>query len=49
MITQRTMLKEQIIELEAKLKNAALYADAFKQIRLHKKLEILKSTLLNID
>jgi len=49
MVTQRTTLQEQITEIEKILHNSVQSDDIFRQVRMYKKLEILKSTLLNLD
>jgi hypothetical protein len=49
MVTQRTKLKKEIETLEEKLKFAVINLDAFEQIDIYKRIEIAKSTLLNLD
>jgi|TARA_R110000803_G_C11762777_1_gene294158 hypothetical protein len=48
METQDITLQKEIRGLEKALKNAVYNGDAFEQMALHKKLEVAKSTLLNI-
>jgi len=49
METQRTTLIKEVKSLEQQLQVAVLNADAFEQIAIYKRLEIAKSTLLNLD
>ena len=49
METQRTTLSKEVKSLEQQLQGAVLNADAFEQIAIYKRLEIAKSTLLNLD
>ena len=49
METQRTTLSKEIKSLEEQLKGAVLNSDAFEQMAIYKRLEIAKSTLLNLD
>jgi len=49
MVTQRTKLSKEIKFLEEKLHHAVLNNDAFTQMAIYKRLEIAKSTLLNLD
>lgn len=49
METQRTTLSKEIKSLEEQLQGAVLNADAFEQIAIYRRLEIAKSTLLNLD
>ena len=49
MVTQRTTLSKEIKSLEEQLQGAVLNADAFEQIAIYRRLEIAKSTLLNLD
>ena len=43
MITQKTVLQSEIKLLETQLQHAAMFKDAFAQIKLHKELEEKKS------
>jgi hypothetical protein len=49
METQRTTLSKEIKTLEEQLQVAVLNSDAFEQMAIYKRLEIAKSTLLNLD
>jgi len=49
MVTQRTTLNKEIKTLEEQLHHAVLNKDAFTQNAIYKRLEIAKSTLLNLD
>jgi hypothetical protein len=49
MVTQRTTLSKEIKTLEQELHLAVLNGDAFTQMAIYKRLEIAKSTLLNLD
>ncbi len=49
MVTQRTTLSREIKTLEEQLYHAVLSGDAFTQMAIYKRLEIAKSTLLNLD
>jgi hypothetical protein len=49
METQRTKLKKEIETLEEQLQFAVINLDAFSQIDIYKRIEIAKSTLLNLD
>ena len=49
MVTQRTTLSKEIKTLEQELHLAVLNQDAFTQMAIYKRLEIAKSTLLNLD
>tara|TARA_R110000787_G_scaffold272347_1_gene379737 strand:- start:3724 stop:3873 length:150 start_codon:yes stop_codon:yes gene_type:complete len=49
MVTQRETLKEKISTLEAELFIASKNQDAFIQVDLYNQIEILKSTLINLD
>lgn len=49
MVTQRTTLSKEIKSLEDQLNYAVINLDAFSQIDIYKRLEIAKSTLLNLD
>jgi len=48
MITQADTLRKEIKLLESQLQHAALFQDAFSQIKLLKELEEKKSILINI-
>jgi hypothetical protein len=48
METQRTDLKKEIEDLEAKLKFATINCDAFTQMAIYKRLNDVKSLLINI-
>jgi|TARA_R100001369_G_scaffold48996_1_gene75525 hypothetical protein len=48
MITQADTLRKEIKLLETQLQHAALFQDAFSQIKLYKELEEKKSILINI-
>jgi|TARA_B110000908_G_C9954481_1_gene314030 hypothetical protein len=49
MQTQKDDLKQEVKDLEAKLNHAVFVSDAFTQISLHKKLNEVKSLLINIS
>jgi len=48
METQDITLQKEIKALERSLENALYNGDAFEQMALHRRLEVAKSTLLNI-
>ena len=45
MITQKTVLQSEIKLLETQLQHAAMFKDAFSQIKIYKELEEKKSIL----
>ena len=49
MITQRQTLQQEVKDLQKELDIAIRIKDAFVQLELFKRLEIVKSTLLNLD
>ena len=49
MITQKDTMKAEIKLLETQLEHAALFQDAFTQIRLYKELEVKKSILDTLE
>jgi len=48
METQETTLQKEIKHLEQALENSVYNGNAFEQIHIHKRLDIARSTLLNI-
>jgi hypothetical protein len=49
MVTQRQTLQQEVKDLQKELDIAVRTKDAFVQLELFKRLEIVKSTLLNLD
>tara|TARA_B110000503_G_C6862542_1_gene295380 strand:+ start:336 stop:485 length:150 start_codon:yes stop_codon:yes gene_type:complete len=49
MVTQRQTLQQEVKDLQKELDIAIRIKDAFVQLELFKRLEIVKSTLLNLD
>jgi len=49
MRTQKHDLKQEIKDLENQLKFAAIFGDTFTQLSINKRLDIAKSTLINIQ
>jgi len=49
MKTQADTLRQEICNLEVNLAHAVLHGDAFSQLDLYKRLDIAKSTLINIQ
>jgi len=48
METQETTLQKEIKHLEKALENSVYNGDAFEQLAIHRRLDIARSTLLNI-
>lgn len=49
MVTQRTTLNKELKTLEKNLHFAVLNNDPFTEAAIYKRIEIVKSTLLNLD